>query len=409
VLSRRLIVAGVVAAVLLPSLSASASHTPPNPAGESLRALAQRHGLYIGTAVNQDALKDPAEPRYRELASTEFNSVTAENVMKWEALQKEKNGPYDFTEADKLIDFARKNRQKVRGHVLVWHNQVPEWLGKGVKDGSISKTELRAILERHVKTVVSHFRGKIWQWDVVNEAVTDPWDSPPSGITYRPTPAAGAGDNQVFWADHLGPGYIADAFRWARSADPQALLFYNDYNLEAFGDEGPMDKVQFVYNMTKNLRAQGVPIDGVGSQGHLSTQYGNYSAFQIRDALDKFAGLGVATAYTEVDVRSQRTPAVEAGDTKEINPRLQGSAFNYSALLQGCLMSRKCLSFTVWGFSDRYQWTNDWEFGGEGRTGLAAIYDRDYNPKHAYQAMRADLAIAGAPYVQPRIPQKPRR
>jgi endo-1,4-beta-xylanase len=407
---RRLVVAGAVAVTMIgsvPALSASAANRPPNPSGETLRALAARHGLYIGSAIDMAALQDSSDPKYRQIASTEFNTVTAENAMKWENLQREKNGPYDFTEADKLIDFARRNHQRVRGHVLVWHNQVPTWLGKGVKDGSISTAELRTILENHVKTVVSHFKGKIWQWDVVNEAVTDPWDSPPTGITYKTN--ANPGDSQVFWADKLGPGYIADAFRWARQADPKALLYYNDYNLEAFGDLGPMDKNQFVYNMVKNLRDQGVPIDGVGSQGHLSTQYGNYNAFQIADSLNKFAGLGVATAYTEVDARNQRTPEVEAGNDKEINPRLQGSAYNYSVLLQGCLMARKCLSFTVWGFSDRYQWTNTWDFGsGEGPTGLAGIYDTNHNPKHAYQALRADLAISGPPYVLPRIPQKPR-
>ena len=129
--------------------------------------------------------------------------------------------------------------------------------------------------------MVNHFKGKIWQWDVVNEAVSDPWDSPPT-LHYK-----------GFWAEHLGPGYIADAFRWARAADPKALLFYNDYNIEAFGSGDPADdKTQFVYNMAKALRAQGVPIDGVGSQGHLGTQYGNYDTLQVAAALKRFAGLG---------------------------------------------------------------------------------------------------------------------
>ncbi|MEV4388121.1 endo-1,4-beta-xylanase [Micromonospora sp. NPDC049580] len=394
---RRWISAGLVAvatAAALNAMPATASR-PYDPTTQSLATLGQRHGLKIGTAVNATALNDANDPQYRRLAASEFSSVTAENAMKWESLEPTR-GTYDWTAADQLVEFAKRNRQAVRGHVLVWHNQLPAWLTSGVADGSISKQELRELLRKHITTVVNHYKGKIWQWDVVNEAVSDPWDTP-STLHYK-----------GFWAQNLGPDYIADAFRWARAADPNALLFYNDYNIEAFGSGNPADdKTQFVYDMAKRLRAQGVPIDGVGSQGHLGTQYGNYDTLQVTAALKRFAALGLATAFTEVDVRSQMTAGVQAGNSEEINPRLQASAANYSVLMKACLAVRTCLSYTVWGFSDKYSWVPDWF--NDPPEGLATIYDENYQPKRAYQELKSDLIFAGPPYVLPRIAPRPHR
>jgi endo-1,4-beta-xylanase len=394
---RRSVVIGVVTAAAIGSLGIVPAqawyrgHTLSS--DSSLRALGARHDLAIGTAVDVSALDDTSDPQYRALVKSQFSTVTPENVMKWEVLEPTR-GTYDWTQADELVDFARQNHQQVRGHVLAWHQQLPKWLTDGVADGSIDKAALRGLLKKHITDTVKHFKGKIWQWDVVNEAASDPWDTP-NDIHYK-----------GFWAENLGPGYIADAFRWARAADPKALLFYNDYNIEAFGDGGPQDKTQFVYDFVKDLRKQGVPIDGVGSQGHLGTQYGDFDAIQVSEALRKFTDLGVATAFTEVDVRSEMTEAVKAGNANEINPRLQASASNYSALLQGCLSNEHCLSFTVWGFTDKHSWIPNWS---ENKEGLANIYDENYAPKRAYRALQADLQIAGPPYVNRRVPQQPRR
>jgi len=391
----RAVLASGIAAVALATAAAVpalADRPAPDPASQTLADLADRHGLAVGTAIDNAALSDPA---YRRIASSQFSTVTAENVMKWETLEPVR-GQYNWGPAEEFMAFAAANHQRVRGHVLVWQNQLPTWLTQGVANGSIDDTELRSILENHVKTVVAHFKGRIWQWDVVNEAVTDSWDSQNGAIGYK-----------GFWAQHLGEGYVADAFRWARAADPKALLFYNDYNIDAFGDRGPLDKTEFVYQMVRSLRSQGVPIDGVGSQAHLSTRYGNYSAFQVADALNRFADLGVATALTEVDVRNL-LPETQNGDT--LNPLLQAQAYNYQALLQGCLASRHCISYTVWGFDDGHSWTNTWDFGsGPGGEAMAAIYDADYQPKPAYRALQAALAWSGPPLVLPRIPQQPRR
>nr|AQQ75273.1 GH10 Xylanase [uncultured bacterium]AWD75449.1 xylanase [uncultured bacterium] len=394
---RRLLLAGATALALVGTLNVapvSAENRPPAVSEQSLRALAARHNLAIGTAIDMDTLKNPDEPKYRQIAASEFSSVTAENVMKWEVLEPER-GKYNWGPADELIEFARKNKQQVRGHVLVWHNQLPKWLTEGVENGTISKTELRELLRKHITTVVKRYKGKIAQWDVVNEAASDPWDSP-STIHYK-----------GFWAQHLGPDYIADAFRWARAADPNALLFYNDYNLEGFGDRGPSDKVQFVYNMVKDLVAKRVPIDGVGIQGHLGTQYGNFSTFQVKEVLDAFSDLGLVTAFTEVDVRSLMTQAVQDGDTNEINPRLQASASNFSVLLKACLLNKKCLSYTVWGFTDKHSWVPQWF--DDPLEGMATLYDESYQPKRAYHEIKADLVLAGPPHVHPRTVPKPKK
>lgn len=391
---RAALVGGITALTVATTMALPALADRPStpPAERTLRDLGARHGLYVGTAIDNSALNDP---QYNHIASTQFSTVTAENVMKWEALEPTQ-GTYNWGPAEEFMALAKSNNQQVRGHVLVWSNQLPQWLTQGVTNGSISDAELGALLEKHIKTVVNHFKGRIWQWDVVNEAVTDSWDSQNGQIGYK-----------GFWYQHLGEGYLADSFRWARQADPKALLFYNDYNIDAFGDRGPLDKTEFVYQMVKRLKVTGVPVDGVGSQAHLSTRYGNYSAFQIADALERFAGLGVATALTEVDVRNL-VPATQTGDT--INPLLQAQAFNYSALMRGCLSSQHCLSYTVWGFDDGHSWTNTWDFGsGLGGEALATIYDENYQPKPAYRALQADLAWAGPPLVQRRIPQTPTR
>ncbi|MTK01653.1 endo-1,4-beta-xylanase [Micromonospora sp. CP22] len=394
---RRWMTVGTVAVVTAATLNMvpATAGRPYDPTAQTLGALGLRHGLQIGTAVSMDALNDKADPEYRKITASEFVSVTAENAMKWESLEPTR-GTYNWGPADQLVEFAKRNRQSVRGHVLVWHNQLPQWLTDGVADGSISKQELRELLRKHITTVVKRYKGKVWQWDVVNEAVSDPWDNPPT-LHYK-----------GFWAEHLGPGYLADAFRWARAADPKALLFYNDYNIEAFGSGNPADdKTQFVYDMVKRLRAQGVPIDGVGAQGHLGTQYGNFSTFQVTEALKKFTALGVATAFTEVDVRSQMTEAVQDGNSEEINPRLQASAANHSVLMKACLAVRSCLSYTVWGFSDKHSWVPGWF--SDPPEGLATIMDENYQPKLAYHEIKSDLILAGPPYVLPRIAPKPRR
>jgi endo-1,4-beta-xylanase len=324
---------------------------------QPLRTLAKRAGLRIGTAVDMAAFADDAT--YRDRIAEEFSSVTAENAMKWGEVEPER-GVYDWTAADQLIRVAEQNNQVVRGHTLVWHNQLPGWLTEGVASNEIGPDELRGILKRHVTTQVRHFRGKVYQWDVANEVIDDNGQLRDS-----------------IWLRHLGPGYIADAFRWAHQADPKAKLFLNDYNID-----GPNAKADAYYALVKDLRAKRVPVHGLGIQGHLGVQYGFYPAGQVADNLRRFEDLGLETAVTEADVRMIMPP-----DTAKLQAQAQG----YSTLMQGCLLAERCRSFTVWGFTDKYSWIPGW-FEGEG---AATILDENFAPKPAYDALRADLALAG--------------
>jgi endo-1,4-beta-xylanase len=330
--------------------TASGEDRTRDPSSSTLRQLAAHTGLRVGTAVNTDALGN--DPIYRAAVADQFNTVTPENVMKWEVVEPQR-GVNDFTAADTLVDFARAHGQKVRGHTLVWHNQLPSWL----TSGTWTPAELRAILRQHILTEAGHFRGRIWAWDVVNEAFNDDG-------TMRDT----------LWLQELGPGYIADAFRWAHQADPKALLFYNDYNIE-----GVNAKSDAVYNLVRDLQAQGVPINGVGLQSHFGTQYGFPG--DVPANMARFARLGLDTAVTEADVRSI-LPMDSA--------KLQAQSAGYSLLLESCLLQRRCISFTVWGFTDKYQWVPG-VFAGQGS---AALYDENYVAKPAYDALRRILALA---------------
>jgi endo-1,4-beta-xylanase len=344
-LSGALVVGGAVAQ------PASAS-APADTGAPPLRALAERAGVRIGTAVDMTAL---AEDRtYRRSTVREFNSVTAENVMKWESVEPQR-GVYDWKAADDLVRFARKNGQVVRGHTLVWHSQLPAWLTTGVADGSIDAAELRGILRNHITTEVKRYKGKIQQWDVVNEVFEED----------------GSLRNSI-WLQKLGPSYIADAFRWAHAADPKAKLFLNDYNVE-----GINAKSTAYYELAKRLRAEGVPVQGFGAQGHLAIQYGFPG--DVPENLARFARLGMQTAFTEVDVR-MILPADEE--------KLATQATYFRGLLDACLGTRSCKSFTVWGYTDKYSWVPG-VFEGQG---AATLMDEGFEVKPAYGAVGEGLA-----------------
>ncbi|RKS80006.1 endo-1,4-beta-xylanase [Motilibacter peucedani] len=341
--------------------TSSASANAPKYPKDSLRELGQKVGLRIGAALNPDLLGTDAA--YTKIAKQQFSTVTPENVMKWEVVEPAK-GTYDWSGGDKLVDFAHANHQRVRGHNLVWHSQLPKWLTPDGFTTTYSSAQLKAILKKHVQDEARHFKGKIWQWDVVNEAFNDD-GTPREDIWYK---AYGNLD------------YIADAFTWAHQADPKALLFYNDYNIEFTGP-----KSNAVYSLVKKLKARGVPIQGVGFQTHLDTQY-PYP--DLRANLTRFAALGVYVAETEVDVRTFTKP--DAMNTPVDGVHESAQVAYWSRTIQDCLSVKACISYTPWGFGDAYSWVPG-VFAGEG---AALLYDEQLQPKQAYTVIQQDLELA---------------
>jgi endo-1,4-beta-xylanase len=352
------VVAGAVVAALLPAVAPAVAHNEHHGGqvviDRPLRDHAKRIGLLVGTAVDVDAYAN--DQTYADLVDTQFNVVTAENVMKWGLLEPVQ-GETDFTVADQLVANARANRQKVHGHTLLWHNQLPGWLTTGVANGDIDAAELRTILRRHVFEVMRHFRGKVFQWDVVNEVIDD----------------NGQLRNTIF-LQLLGPGYIADMFRWARQADPKARLVMNDYNVEF-----PGAKADAYYALVRDLLKQKVPIDALGAQGHLGLRYGLPTTLDMFTNLKRFQDLGLDIVFTEADIR-----ILMPVDIFNIQAQAQG----YSALLQTCLLLKRCVMFTVWGFTDKYSWVP----GVFPEEGAATLYDENFAPKPAYREVQAVLA-----------------
>ena len=344
--------AASAAAVLVGGTSASAAVNSGTAAGKAaggapvtnapLRDLAAPIGLRFGTALIPQDIETPS---YAAIAGSQFSVVTPGNGMKWQIVEPEQ-GVFDWSQADQLVQFARANGQLVRGHTLTWHNQLPAWLTTGVANGSISAAQLRTLLHDHIITEVSRYRGRIWQWDVCNEFFTD---TNPSTI-----------NPNDFWVSNLGTGVIADAFRWAHEADQNALLFYNDYNIG--GEDGTNAKSDAVYAFVKRLLSEGVPIDGVGNQGHLDTQYG-WNPQLLQQDLERFASLGLKVAITEADVRTFVNNATDQVPTA--NLALFAQPYEYSELLKAALAVPQCISFTVWGFTDSDSWVPG-SFAGEG-------------------------------------------
>jgi endo-1,4-beta-xylanase len=341
----------------------------------SLRTLSMRSGLKVGTAVNMDLYGSDAA--YTRIVDQQFNTVTPENVMKWQLVEPTQ-GTYDWAAADRLVAGAQADHQLVRGHALVWHNQLPSWFSTDGATTSFTPQQVRDLLHKHVVDEVSHFRGQIWQWDVVNEAFNDD-GTPRQSVFYKAYQALGLN----------GLDYVADAFRWAHQADPHALLFYNDYNLEFTGA-----KSNAVYGFVQQLRSQRVPIDGVGFQGHLDTQYGFPD---LQNNLQRFAALGLKVALTEVDVRTFVQPdAANPGTYTDtpLTPALQATQESYwKQTLQACLGVPQCISYTVWGVADSNSWIPG-VFTGEG---AALLFDDNLNPKPQYQDLRQILWTTKAP------------
>ncbi|WP_030543149.1 endo-1,4-beta-xylanase [Streptomyces albus] len=357
--------AATSAAADAPSGHPAASHSKAKAKNDRLRSAAP-DGFYVGTAVaggghhlEQD-YPDPFtyDEEYRKVLGQQFNSVSAENQMKWEFIHPERDR-YDFGAADAIADFADRHQQVVRGHTLLWHSQNPEWL----EQGDFSKEELRSILKEHITTVVGRYAGRIQQWDVANEIFDE---------------QGNLRTEENIWIRELGPEIVADAFRWAHEADPEAKLFFNDYGVE--DDNAKSDAY---YALIQELLAQGVPVHGFSAQAHLSTRYGFPGG--LEQNLRRFDELGLETAITELDVRMDLPESGVPTDAQ-----LQQQADYYQQALSACLAVEDCNSFTIWGFTDKYSWVPVF-FEGEGS---ATVMTEDYVRKPAFNALYNTLLDA---------------
>ena len=313
---------------------------PSSSSADPLREAAAAAGKLIGTAVQSSFLSDS---RYTSTFSRHFDYVTAEYEMKWDPIELAQ-GVENFSGGDAIVAYAASQSMKVKGHALIWHGALPGWVT------GLSAPALRTAVENHIRSVVGHFRGRVLAWDVVNEAVADD----------------GSGLRDTVFRQKLGDTYIADAFRLAREADPQALLFYNDYS-----GEGLNAKSNRIYDLVRGLLGDGVPIDGVGLQMHVNA-VSPPSTANIAANMRRLADLGLLVNISEMDVRIRDVPG-----TAQAKLDVQRSVYN--SIVAVCVAEPRCHAVTFWGFTDAHSWI-DRQFGADD----PLLFDESYAPKPAF-------------------------
>lgn len=340
--------------LLLLTTLASSQSTP------TLRHSAEEHRIHIGTAVASRLLN---EPEYAQILGTEFSQLEPENEMKFGLIHPHPDSdpqPYNFKGADDLVAFAKSHRMLVRGHTLVWHRQVPGWLTARAQPPSpLAASELAEILHKHIQTVVSRYAGKVYAWDVVNEAFND--DGTMRETIWYNLPGIGYAGQ--------GTKYIEQALRWAHAADRHAKLFYNDYDNERINP-----KSDAIYAMAADFKKRGVPLNGIGFQLHVTPAFDDPATLaSFRENLKRFAALGLEIHFTELDVRLQdSTPA-----------SLAAQAHLYSEITRACLELTACKAIQTWGFTDKHSWIP----GAHPGQGWALLWDSDYKKKPSYSAV----------------------
>ncbi|UYQ94979.1 endo-1,4-beta-xylanase [Chitinophaga horti] len=306
----------------------------------------------IGVAITPAHLKDSSLTTF---IRTHFNSLTAENAMKMEPIHPEERR-YNWAGADAIVQFATANGLKVRGHTLCWHNQAPKWMFYDAAGQLVSKEVLLARLRKHIFDVVGRYKGKIYAWDVVNEAISD---------------APGEWLRNSLWHQICGEDFIAQAFLYAHEADPEAVLFYNDYNTE-----DPV-KREKVYRLIKKLRDAHVPVQAVGLQAHWSVK--NPTRELLETAIKQYASLGVKLQVTELDVsvftNDKATAPPENWEEQQAN--------QYDMFFQVFRQYRDVITgVTFWNLSDRSSWLDN--FPVRGRKNYPLLFDEKLQPKKAY-------------------------
>jgi endo-1,4-beta-xylanase len=345
---------------------------------------AYRDAFHVGAAINEAQITG-TDSQGDAIAATEFDSISPENVLKWERIHPEKD-TYRFELADQYVAFGEKHHMFIVGHCLVWHNQVPAWVFRDDKGDFVDRETLLKRMHDHIQTVVGRYKGRIQSWDVVNEALNEDG-------TLRQSP----------WLNIIGQDYIAKAFQYAHEADPQAQLTYNDYSLET----GP--KRKGALELIAKLKAQGIPVTSVGLQGHDSLTWPSVEAEDF--TISAFAELGVKVAISELDI-DVLPPAVkqQSADVSlkiEQDPKLNPYASGLPQSIQQELAKRYADLFgvylkhrgvvtrvTLWGVTDANSWRNNWPV--RGRTSYPLLFDRSGQPKPAFQAVLQVAASAKA-------------
>jgi GH35 family endo-1,4-beta-xylanase len=332
----------------------------------TLQQAATQRGLLVGAAVDADEFGYPdplvLEPIYASTLATQYSMVEPEVAMTWVALHPAEN-TYSFQPGDEIVSFAEAHKQQVRGHTLVWYAANPAWLN--TLASTASPQEMSNTLQNHIQTVMTHYKGKVFAWNVVNEAIADN--------------ATGVGTQMIdsIWYNQpgiglAGTGYVEQAFRWARAADPNALLFYNEFNIES-----PGPKFDAMMNMLKDFVARGVPIDGVGFEMHVAAN-GLPTAAGLAQNMQAVAALGLQVHITEMDVQ---LPVNSAGVASASD--LQAEAATYQRVLTVCIQNPSCTAFQTWGFTDKHSWVPIYIPG----YGAALPFDMNYQPKPAFTSM----------------------
>ena len=328
-------------------------------ADDSLRARAAARGLLYGAAAAYGPLQ--RDPGYAAHFAEECGILVPENVLKWGPVHPEPER-FDFTAADFLAGFAAKNAMRMRGHTLVWHNQLAPWFRT-----TVTAENARAHLEMHIRTVMGHFQGRMHSWDVVNEAVHPP-DGRDDGL--RKTP----------WLEMLGPEYLDMAYTIAAEADPRALLCYNDYGLD-YDTPADAAKRAAVLKLLRGLVRRKVPVQGFGMQAHLSArQRKDFKPETLRRFFGEIADLGLKILITELDVADQSLPADIAGRDSAV-------AAVYESYLTAALAEPAVVAVLTWGLTDKYTWLASQQRRDDGAPVRVLPLDRDYQRKPAWRAM----------------------
>jgi endo-1,4-beta-xylanase len=338
--------------------------------------------FHIGVALNQNQISGQ-EPSSDAIVEKHFNSITPENILKWEEVHPAL-GKYNFEAADRFVAFGEKHRMQMIGHTLVWFHQTPDWVFKDESGKTLSREALLERMKDHIFTVMGRYKGRIHGWDVVNEAIV------PEG-QFR----------KCKWLEIIGEDYVLKAFEYARQVDPDVELYYNDYNYHR------ERQCESIVKLIKDLQSKGIRIDGIGIQGHWGLDYPSHE--EIETVILALSKLGVKLMITELDVTvlpfteehlnvqiSSLSPELQ----KKLNPYVSGlpdsvlkeQANRYAEFFSIFLKhSDKFKRVTFWGIHDTQSWRHDWPVIG--RTDYPSLFNHHYEPKPALDAI-ANIKMA---------------